>query len=259
MIENGAPSRTNSASVCLVIPCYNEARRLRSRPFVEFVSENQDAHLLFVDDGSSDGTLASLEQLHRSCEARISILALKQNSGKAEAVRRGILHALDTTRPRVIGYWDADLATPLNSVGSFLEVLNTHPDVEMVFGARVKLLGRNVERRAVRHYLGRVFATSVSAMLKLPIYDTQCGAKLFRVRPETRRVFEQPFLSRWVFDVEIIARYLNLYKGEGKSSATAIYEYPLETWVDVAGSKVHATDFFVAFWDIVRIQRRYLR
>lgn len=250
--------RGGSAPVCVVVPCYNEARRLQTGPFLELVSGKKETYLLFVDDGSTDGTLASLEQLRRSCEARISILALKQNSGKAEAVRRGFLHALDTIHPRVIGYWDADLATPLNAARSFLEVLNSHPDIEMVFGARIKLLGRNVERRAVRHYLGRVFATSVSVMLKLPIYDTQCGAKLFRVRPETRQIFEQPFLSRWVFDVEIIARYLSLYRREGRSPATAIYEYPLESWVDIAGSKVHAADFFIAFWDILRIQRRYL-
>lgn len=259
MIEDCASYEAEgSTQVCLVVPCYNEARRLDAAKFVQFIAGNSNTHLLFVDDGSRDDTLRVLEELRHGFESRVAILVLKQNSGKAEAVRRGILHALDTIHPAILGYWDADLATPLDTVRCFVNVFQCHSSIEMVFGARVKLLGRSVERRAIRHYLGRIFATTVSVMLKLPIYDTQCGAKLFCVRQETRQIFDQPFLSRWVFDVEIIARYLNLYRREGRRLETAIYEYPLESWVDIAGSKVHSRDFFVAFWDVLRIHRHYL-
>lgn len=258
MSDERAAGPDVSSSVCLIVPCYNEARRLDTTSFREFISHQANVSLLFVDDGSQDGTLRVLEQLRKGYENRIGILPLKRNSGKAEAVRRGVLHSFDTLRPRTVGFWDADLATPLETVKSFLQVLDDRPEIEMIFGARVKLLGRHIERRAIRHYLGRVFATAVSSVLHLPIYDTQCGAKLFRVRPETRQIFEEPFLSRWVFDVEIVARYINLWRLENKSPETAIYEYPLESWIDVAGSKVHPIDFFVAFWDVLRIHRRYL-
>ncbi|MBV8551991.1 MAG: glycosyltransferase [Acidobacteriaceae bacterium] len=258
MTNNRAPAAV-ARRVCLVVPCYNEARRLDTSRFRQFLSADRTTRLLFVDDGSRDNTLAVLEQLRQGYEDRVSILACKRNAGKGEAVRRGILHALDELEPAFVGFWDADLATPLDALERFLSVLDTRPEIEMVFGARVKLLGRCVERHATRHYLGRIFATTVSTMLRMPIYDTQCGAKLFRVRPETRQIFAEPFLSRWVFDVEIIARYLNAYRRESRRLEAAVYEYPLEVWVDVAGSKVHPTDFFTAFWDILRIRRRYLR
>jgi dolichyl-phosphate beta-glucosyltransferase len=244
--------------VTIVIPCYNEARRLQIPRFRDFLAANHSKHILFVDDGSRDDTVKLLEQICCGFDDRAGILQFDRNKGKAEAVRWGINHALNTFQQDIIGYWDADLATPLDSVGRFLAVLDDHPRIEMVFGSRIKLLGRRVERRATRHYLGRIFATVVSVMLRLPIYDTQCGAKLFRVDENLRRVFAHPFLSKWVFDVEIIARYLQLYRDDSRRLEEGIYEYPLEVWIDIEGSKVRAKDFFRAFVDVLRIKRKYL-
>lgn len=252
---NGSPDTI--AGVALIVPCHNEARRLNLSSFRQFLAADTNTRILFVDDGSRDGTYAILEELCQAYEPRLHVLRLQQNRGKAEAVRRGINYALEHCPAHIIGYWDADLATPLDTVSRFELLLEQRSELEMVFGSRVKLLGRHVERRAVRHYLGRVFATVVSIMLQMPIYDTQCGAKLFRVTPEFRRVFADPFLSRWVFDVEILARYLELYGGDTKRLERSIYEYPLEAWVDVAGSKVRPRDFAVAFVDLARIRLKY--
>ncbi len=95
-------------------------------------------------------------------------------------------------------------------------------------------------------------------MLQLPIYDTQCGAKLFRVSPNTRALFAEPFSTRWVFDVEILARYIRRL-GSAESAAAQIYEFPLPVWEDIAGSKVGPTDFVTAFGDVVRIYWKYMR
>lgn len=245
--------------IALVVPCYNEAARLNIHEFRSFAEQNHRVHLLFVDDGSRDKTLALLEQVREGNEAAVTILPCVGNGGKAEAVRLGVLHALDHLAPRMVGFWDADLATPLNAVALLAHVLDERPEIEMVFGARVKLLGREVERRAIRHYPGRVFATVVSMLLRLSIYDTQCGAKLFRVQPDTRQIFARPFLSKWVFDVEILARYLTLHKLSPAQLGAIIYEYPLEKWTDVAGSKLHPGDFLKAFVDVWRIYRKYLQ
>jgi dolichyl-phosphate beta-glucosyltransferase len=222
------------------------------------LARNSRTQILFVDDGSTDNTVHVLESVRAGYEDCTGILRCGRNKGKAEAVRSGINDALENFQQEIVGYWDADLATPLDAVGSFSSILDSRPEIEMVFGSRVKLLGRHVERRAARHYLGRIFATVVSQMLRLPIYDTQCGAKLFRVTPETRKIFAEPFLSKWVFDVEIIARYLELNGNDPKHLEQIIYEYPLEIWVDIPGSKVRPKDFLKAIQDLFRIQRKYL-
>ena len=250
--------QAESHHVSLVVPCYNEAARINAQLFRKFLAESPTARILFVDDGSGDNTVQVLEELCHGYGERAIVLRSIRNQGKAEAVRSGFSHALQDSQQEIVGYWDADLATPLDSVKNFLKVFDERPGIEMIFGSRVKLLGRHVERSAARHYLGRVFATVVSVVLRLPIYDTQCGAKLFRVTPELRRVFAEPFLSKWVFDVEILARYLKLYRNDTGHLEQIIYEYPLEAWVDVAGSKVRPKDFLTALMDILRIQRRYL-
>ena len=240
----------------IVVPCYNEALRLPSAQFRHFFTTSS-IRFIFVDDGSTDTTVEVLEKLHESDHDRIVVLRCETNQGKAEAVRRGMQHALESAA-EFAGYWDADLATPLDAIPDFLAVLTERPDLDMVFGSRVKLLGRNVQRRPLRHYLGRIFATVVSVMLSLPIYDTQCGAKLFRVTDRTRELFVEPFCTRWVFDVEILARYI-LRLGSAEAAANRIYEYPLRSWEDVAGSKVKGSDFVKAFRDVLRIYWKYLR
>jgi dolichyl-phosphate beta-glucosyltransferase len=128
----------------------------------------------------------------------------------------------------------------------------------MVFGARVKKLGRVIERKTAKHYLGRLFATAVSVVLQLPIYDSQCGAKMFRASPELGWLFQQPFRARWIFDVEILARLIATRRRMRLPQAEhVIYEDPLTEWRDVAGSRVTARDYVRAAYDLYRIYSAY--
>lgn len=238
----------------LVVPCYNEEQRLPADALRRFRLAGARAEILFVNDGSRDGTLRLLQSLAAEDPSRFSVLDLEKNSGKAEAVRRGIVAAMER-KPDLVGFWDADLATPLEELPDFLEVFAARPEIQMVFAARVRLLGRSISRNPKRHYFGRVGATLISQSLGLAVYDTQCGAKLFRGTDDMRALFAEPFLSRWIFDVEIIARYVRL-RGRD-AAARAIYELPVKTWHDVKGSKVRSTDFLRALRDLGKIRRAY--
>ena len=241
----------------VVIPCYNEADRLRSEALLQYVTDYPEDCLLLVNDGSTDATIDVLRQLCERMPESISMLSLAKNAGKAEAVRQGVLKALETDA-EFVGYWDADLATPLKAIPDFIATFDENPQLDLVMGSRVKLLGRVIERNPVRHYVGRVFANLASHTLKLAVYDTQCGAKLLRRREWTSRLFVEPFASRWIFDVELLARLLTQDQATVCSLPEShIAELPLKEWRDIPGSKVRPRDFFRALWELVAIRRRY--
>jgi dolichyl-phosphate beta-glucosyltransferase len=238
----------------LTVPCYNEARRLRQDAFLGFVRSHPTVRLLFVDDGSLDGTADVHARLAAAAPGAVSAIRLERNQGKAEAVRQGVLHALSES-PQFVGFWDADLATPLDVVDDFLAVAEKQRQVDVFLGSRVMLMGRDIRRKAWRHYLGRVFATAASLTLGIPVYDTQCGAKVFRVTGDVADVFSRPFLSPWIFDVEILARYLDLADDGGRPRRARIYEVALPTWHDVPGSKIRASDFARSLFELLAIGR----
>lgn len=193
--------------------------------------------------------------MERARPAQVRAYDQQPNAGKGEAVRNGMLFALAGSD--FVGFWDADLATPLEAIGDLRRPLERDPSLAMVFGSRVSLLGREIARSPIRHYVGRVFATAVALLLGIPIYDSQCGAKLFRVTPQLGGLLQPPFLSRWIFDVEILARFLALYRGNRAVAMRAIYESPLRRWTEVPGSKVSPADFAKSLVDLVRIRRHY--
>lgn len=236
--------------VTIVVPCFDEAARLD----VDAFKSCRDAEFRFVNDGSRDGTGALLDSIAAYDPGRFRVLHLDRNRGKAEAVRAGMLAELE--RPtEYVGFWDADLATPLSELPRFVEVLDENARIQMAFGARIRLLGRSISRRPSRHYVGRVGATLISATLGLAVYDTQCGSKLFRSSAMLKEVFAAPFISRWLFDVEIIARFAQ--RAGREEASRAIYELPLVAWHDVHGSKVKPRDYFRGLRDLWKIHRAY--
>lgn len=231
-----------SLRTLIVVPCYNEAKRLDCEAFAAALRSDSNLEFVFVNDGSKDETSDMLAGMRTRGAERVHVRELAHNAGKAEAVRQGVLQAFELGAV-YIGYWDADLATPLECISAFVHELNTRK-IAMVMGSRVRMMGRNIDRRPMRHYIGRGFATLAAFSLGFPVYDTQCGAKLFRATDEFRQAFSRPFESNWTFDVELLMRL----KTARNTNPTfdieqECIEYPLPQWVDTPGSKVNLAHY----------------
>jgi glycosyltransferase involved in cell wall biosynthesis len=232
-------------TITIVVPCYNEAQRLAPAGFLPLL-EQPGWRLLFVNDGSTDDTAGVLETTRHLNPKQIDVLTLEENQGKSEAVRRGLLAAIEAGAD-IVGYYDADLATPTSDLQRIVAALDS-PQVHLVLGSRIKLLGREIQRSLRRHLTGRVFATLASMSLELPVYDTQCGAKALRVTPLLREALQAHFHSRWIFDVELIGRLLSL-----GLTIDAFLEVPLQSWHDVRGSKLTTRAMATSLLDLGRI------
>jgi dolichyl-phosphate beta-glucosyltransferase len=230
----------------VVVPCYNEARRLATDAFASFANR-ADIELLFVDDGSHDGTATVIESMCTLAPKRIETLRLAANVGKGGAVYAGLVHAIGDGA-EVVGYLDADLSTPLDELERLIDV-RADTGVDAVLGSRVGLVGYDVRRSAVRHYLGRVFATAASLLLRLQIYDTQCGAKVLRVGPALGRALQTPFQTRWVFDLELLMRL------RAADPDVSLLEVPLRRWHAVDGSKLTGRQMLQAARDLLLLAR----
>ena len=236
----------------IIVPCYNESKRLKINEFKNYLFEEAGVSFIFINDGSTDNTLELVNKLCRFFPHQVLCKSLEKNKGKAEAVRQGFLMAFNLGFQN-IGYWDADLSTPLRLINSLCELLQ-EDKITIVMGSRVRLLGYRINRNTVRHYLGRIFATFTSLILGLHTYDTQCGAKIFRNNSELKMVFAHPFLVNWIFDVEILARFKVIRKLHNSNLLqNTTLERPLDEWTDIGGSKVKFIDFFKAIKELTKI------
>lgn len=229
-------------SCAVAVPCYNEAERLDLTAFRDFISTHPEVVFIFVNDGSRDGTEEILKDFCSQNNAQY--ITLEKNSGKAEAVRQGMKTA-ESFDVDYIGFFDADLATPLSELERMLQAAEN--EYVYISGCRLLRLGGNISRKHARHYLGRVFATAVSLHLNLPVYDTQCGAKLY-AKESIRAITAEKFVTRWFFDVEILRRLLMFYGRERIVNSS--FELPLLSWEDKKGSKIN---YLRCLYDFIKL------
>ena len=184
---------------------------------------------------------------------RVFIHSLEKNKGKAEAIREGVLYCFtNNLQFDRIAYLDADGATSLEECQSISRYINE--SVIFAFGSRILKIDSNIVRKPYRHIIGRILATVISGQLKIHVYDTQCGCKVFS-SDLAKEVFSERFISKWLFDVEIFHRIIRLYGTE--KMRLICREIPLHNWIDTADSKVSFAYSFKIWYDIIRIKRKY--
>lgn len=237
----------------ILIPAYNEENRLPVSEYYAFLEQlgNLEYTLIFLNDGSSDATLDLLRTMQVKYPNHILIEDYPNNEGKAAVVRKGMLQY--QSQFEYLGYLDADLATSLDEFVRIYLRANKE-DKKICFGSRIKKLGSQIDRTSKRHVLGRIFATLANYIIKVPIYDTQCGAKLFN-HSLVNELFQEPFISKWLFDIEIISRVIN-QKGRSFLDKNAI-EVPLKRWQEKGDSKIKLKDFFSFPIELWKIGRKY--
>jgi glycosyltransferase involved in cell wall biosynthesis len=218
-----------------VIPCYNEEKRLPYHPFLEFATHNKNVLLCFVNDGSKDNTLDVINQLANTAAENVIVYDMPKNGGKAEAVRNGILHVHQNYSVKQIGFLDADLATCPNEFLQMAKYKENLSQFGAIVGSRIVRLGANIQRDDNRSFFSKIVKRAIRFILKTPFQDTQCGAKMFD-RNLVPFLFDKPFLSPWLFDVEI---FLRLQQKFGKTTLqNGVLEYPLMNWTEVGDSKL---------------------
>ena len=237
---------------CIIIPCYNEANRIPQKEFIDYASNNHHVHFLFVNDCSTDNTEDVLRALVSKNKDQFDLLSLEKNRGKSRAIAAGVSKVLLDDSVKLIGFFDADLATPLSEIDVLSQAFQDRK-MHFAFCSRIRRLGSSVDRTLKRHLIGRVFATAASTILELPVYDTQCGAKLFS-REAAEVAFRDEFVSRWFFDVEIFHR---LHKHFGDDFLNVSLEVPVREWKEIEGSKISFMDMINTPFELLKIKKSF--
>ena len=229
----------------MIVPCFNEEKRI-NLDYWNNLTELPNVNWIFVNDGSSDGTKSLLNQIENS-----SVINLESNSGKAEAIRKGILETFNKNQSEIFqfGYLDADSAFEIEDIKNVIKLFfSKESTYDSYWGSRVALSGRNIARNNLRHILSRILITIFGYRLGNLPYDPQTGFKVFKFSNEQMSIFDKNFSTKWFVDLEILLRFKSVDKKDMK-----IWEEPVNSWKDIEGSKIRGLEIITVFRDLVKI------
>lgn len=221
-----------AASVHLVVPCFRESGRIGVflPELCEAMTSLGGVRIQVVEDGSGPEEAAAMkavvEGLRSSFPCLLPLKVLTENLGKGGAVYAGWA---DHGGAPWLGFVDADGSCSAREVERLVRLLPSSGSPPCaLFASRVKMLGRRVERLLKRHLLGRIYATLVSEMLDIPVYDSQCGLKLVP-RPAFEKIAPGLQVKGFAFDVELMTALLD--------AGCEVVEVPVD-WHETPGGKV---------------------
>jgi dolichyl-phosphate beta-glucosyltransferase len=190
--------------------------------------DRPEVHVVLVGPPAEPAIAGWAGALAQRRPGACTLVSVAAETSKAEAVRQG-LRAAVARGAEIVGYVSADFSSPVSEIVRLRDIMRSR-GAAVVMGARVAMLGADIRRSAVRHYLGRCFAMAASAVLRTAIYDTQCELKLFRPSPALGAALATPFSSTVAFDVELLGRLLVGGPGIAPLGAGEIIEVPLKAW-----------------------------
>jgi dolichyl-phosphate beta-glucosyltransferase len=232
-------------SVSIVIPAYNEARRLP--PTLAALADwrqncARSVEIIIVVEPGTDRTREIATET-AACQPNLRVIANGQHRGKGFAVRTGMQAATG----EFVFYMDADLSVPLRDVDNFLEYFSAHPEADVLFGNRQHAQSRITQYQGwLRRHLGKTFNSILRRLAMTGVHDTQCGFKAFR-RAAAQAIFAQQEIDGFAFDVEVLLLAQKL--------GFQIADRPVE-WRNSPESKVRiVSDSLQMLRDAFRIRR----
>jgi dolichyl-phosphate beta-glucosyltransferase len=234
-------SLLSTMEISIIVPAYNEEKRIP--PFLEkllqFSKKIPDYEIIFVNDGSADGTLDLLKSASKK-DRHIRIIGHSKNQGKGYAVRQGILAA----RGRKLIFIDADGSIDPREIAAMSRNLDRY---EVVIGSRTHPSSQ-VRQTFTRKLTSLLFNLYADLLFGIGFGDKLCGFKGFR-RDVARSLFGNLLSKRWVFDIEL----LYLIKRRGYS----LFRQPL-TWVHKGESKMRLLDPLKIAFELIILRIRLI-
>ena len=240
---------TSDPQISIVVPAYNEARRLPHSLRLlrnHLSASSRSFEVLVVVEHSTDGTLELAREAVPE-QANFHVIDNRVHRGKGYAVRSGMRQA----RGAIQFYMDADLSVPLEEIDRFLAHFEAHPEDDILLGSRQHPASR-IERRQnlLRQSMGRTFNRILRCLSLMPFRDTQCGFKAFR-REAAREIFALQTIDAFAFDVEVLLL--------AQALGYCLRELPVR-WLNSPESKVNiVTDSLRMLIDAITLRHRVAR
>lgn len=238
--------------VGLVIPFYNERCRFPTEYLLELSQiAPEGLHCYLIDDGSTDGLSEMLLDFIISENlSNVSVVPSAKNVGKANAIRFGF-ESINLGKFDYVGFTDADFSAKPTEIIRLLKIICTSKK-HMVFGARIKLENNLIITSRFRYLQGLGYNFLVWKMFGKKFLDLQCGLKFFVVDDQFIKSLIDPFINKWLFDLELVLRLKQLV-------GLDLQEVVLDSWVHVVDSKVSPRDTFGVLIGLFHLRKKYGR
>ena len=187
----------NSILLSIVIPVYNEInflQKLFDQLKLYFNSENTE--VIFVDDGSTDGSTDTLKKLKDSNDYKflLKLVKIDINSGKGKAIQTGIKNS----KGEYVLLQDADLELDTKDAKEMFDMITANKDIKCIFGSRYLSGKLKKNNYFFNNLIGKLNSLIFNIFFSQSLSDVHCGLKILH-----RSVIEKIRLSLNDFGIEI--------------------------------------------------------